>query len=249
MYKIKLTNDQIETIKINVDDTEKRKKLMSVLSYLIKYTDPETNTLTKSLNKLYNMYVKLTYRKISNCYFYKLVDWLEEHGLFTAFRKTKVSNLVSKSVSNLELVEPIENTNIYSNSKKHNDLIYNNTNTYTLYTSNDVKVSALELVEEVFQDLKVKSKIIKSMVIARLQNTVLDAKGSVAYIVKVIAEKTEQYNLMRIKYAQKVAETKYSKSKNTFVALAKANSRTFNNFDTREYDYDKLERKLLGWEN
>ena len=26
------------------------------------------------------------------------------------------------------------------------------------------------------------------------------------------------------------------------------NNRTFNNFDAREYNYDELEKKLLGWE-
>lgn len=250
MYKIKLNNNQIQQIYNITDNADKQSKLMSVLSYLIKYTDNVTNKLTKSLSTLYKMYCRLEYRKISNCYFFKLVDLLEEHKLYVGERRksnNRVSKIVSEKVSEIDIAETVENTSLEGNFEKHNNLITNNTITYTLYTANAIKVSAIDLVDEVMKDLKIRSKIIKSMVVAKLQNIELDAVGAVNYIVKVITEKTQQYNAIRVKYAKAVAKTKYAKAKNTFKATAPMSARTFNNFEPREYDYDDLEKRLLGW--
>lgn len=90
------------------------------------------------------------------------------------------------------------------------------------------------------------------MVLAKLQNSVLDTKGAISYIMKVIAEKTEQYNVMKVNYARKVSESKYSKTKSEFKGKAKTNSvdisaTSFNNFEPRQYNYDDLEKRLLGW--
>jgi hypothetical protein len=236
MYKIKLTNKQIQTIYKITDNKDKQSKLMSILSYIIKYT--ENNKLTKSLNKLYNMYIRLEYRKITRSYFYTLVDLLKDFKLVV----DKIEDTLQDKTN---VAESVENTDVDNDLEKHNDLIINNTYTYTLNTSSNVKVSALDLCEEVFKDLKIKSNIIKQMVISKLQNTVLDGVGAINYIIRVITEKTEQYNAMRVNYAKAVANTKYSKTKNTYSGTG----RTFNNFEGREYDYDSLEKKLLGWDN
>ncbi|OOM17236.1 hypothetical protein CLSAB_19560 [Clostridium saccharobutylicum] len=243
MYKRKLTNSQIQIIYDITGNKTKQDRLMSVLSYLIKYT--ENNKLTRSLNRLYNMYIRLEYRKITRSYFYKLVDLLKEYKLFTVLEDKIGDKIEDKEDTD----ETIENTGFETDFKKHNDLMPNlNINTYTLKTTNVVK--ALDLVDEVFKEFKVKSKIIKNMVIAKLQNTVLDAAGAIKYIIKVITEKTEQYNAMRVKYAQSVAKTKYSKSKNTFVVPTKK-PRNFSNFEPRaicsdEESMKEIENKLTA---
>lgn len=241
MYKIKFDDEQIQKIYSISDKPATQSRLMSILSYVIKYTDKTTNTLTKSISKLYKMYLRY-HNKITRSYFYTLIAKLKEENLlsFNLVEDKKEDEKEDKK----ELPETVENALLESYSVKPNDLIINHNNyTYTSYTSNDVKVSALELVEEVFQDLKIKSRIVRSMVVSKLRNTVLDAAGAINYIIEVVTEKTEQYNSMKVNYAKAIANTKYSKTKNTY----SASGRTFNNFEGRKYDYNSLEKKLLGW--
>lgn len=48
----------------------------------------------------------------------------------------------------------------------------------------------------------------------------------------------------------KEANFKYSNSKKTFTSQTQeVNPMKFNNFEAREYDYDSLEKKLLGWDS
>lgn len=257
-YKITLTRVQIKNIYKVTDDKEKQKRIMSILSYMIKYTDMETLELTKTRNKLYTMYSVNNWKyheKISKSHFYKITDLIMENEYFLKDNEDSKKGNGETLEEIKEIAVSVENTNVEDNGLKTNALTNNNnTNTYTLYTSTDVK--AMDLVEDVFKDLKIKSKVIKTMVIGKLQNMVLDIKGAVAYIIRVITEKMEQYNTMKVNYAKKVAETKYSKTKNTFMSK-KANvvnkavnhvvATSFNNFESRQYDYDDLEKRLLGW--
>ncbi|MBN1079248.1 hypothetical protein [Clostridium botulinum] len=239
MYKIKLTETEINKIYEISDKKSTQASLMSILSYLIKYTDKTTNTLTKSLNKLYKMYLRY-HNKLTKSYFYTLVSKLKDKNLLSF---APVEDKKEETFEEIEKVPvSIENTDLNQDSELPNNLIINNTNTYTLNTTS--VVNAVELLDDVFRDLKIKSKVIKTLVLAKLQNTVLDAKGAINYIIRVITEKTEQYNTMRVNYAKAVAKTKYYKSKNTFVAATK--KLKFDNFEAREYDYNSLEQGLLG---
>lgn len=255
-YRVTLTRTQINNIYNVTTDREKQKRIMSILAYMTKYTDMETLELNVTRNKLYEMYGVNNWKnheKISKSYFYKITDLVRENNYFLE-KPEKISEEISEETK--EIAVSVENTNVEETSIKTNNLTNNNTNTYTLYTSSeDVKnnVKAMDLLDEIFKDLKIKSKVIKTMVIAKLQNTVLDCKGAVSYIMKVITEKMEQYNTMKVNYAKKVAETKYSKAKSGFIGK-KSNvvcsgvvATGFNNFKAREYDYEDLERKLLGW--
>lgn len=246
MYKIKLTSQQVNKIYEISSKESTQKSLMSILAYLIKYTDQNTNQLTRSYSKLYTMYLRY-HDKITRSYFFTLIGKLKDNNLLSVEDKKE-----DKKEDKIESPVAIETTSFDNNSEKPNNKIINNTNTYTLYTSSDVK--AIDLVDEVLRDLKVRSKVIKTMVIAKLQNVVLDCKGAVAYIMKVITEKMEQYNTMKVNYAKKVAESKYSKAKSSFTGK-KSNviydnvvATGFNNFKAREYDYADLEKRLLGWE-
>jgi hypothetical protein len=239
-YNIKLNKNQMNAIYSISYNKEKQNRLMSILQYCIKYTDATTGFLTKTIGRLFSMYSVNDFEyhsKISRKYFYTLVNLLIDHKLIC------VHKIVHKTVHKSNTPESIENTNIEPVFEKTNNITPNlNTNTHTLNTTNVVNV--IDLTEEVFKELKVKSKIIKSMVMAKLQNTVLDAAGAIKYIVKVITEKTEQYNSMRVEYAKAVANTKYSKSKNTFVAPTKK-PRNFSNFEPRSICSDEESMKEI----
>lgn len=249
VYKIKLTEIQINNIYRITDNKDKQSKIMSILSYLMKYTDAASMKLLKSLNRLFNMYSVNDWKyhaKIARSYFYEIANLiLENNYFFTPEEDKEVETLADK----INSVKPIETTSVKADFEKTNNIITkNNINTYTPYTNKSV--NAIDLVDDVFNDLKLKSKIVKNLVISKIRNVVLDAAGAINYIVKVITEKTEQYNNMKVNYALKVAETKYSKNKNRYVTLDdKLETKKINNVDKLQYDYDSLEKKLLGWDN
>ena len=270
-YKYKCTDYELQKLNL-IDNNHIRLSLMSILAYMKLYNKnrnseyelhgldmlkKDVNQLKISFENLHDAYTTYLKKHGDKKYILSLqtlknrIDKLIELKLLTIISKVKKTNVysfisenISENMSNNENITPTENTCIetesdcpkYINSKS-------NTYTYTLNTTN--VVHALDLVSDVFKSFKVKSKEIKTMVIDKLKNTILDAAGAVNYIVKVITEKTEEYNSMRVKYAQKVAETKYNKYKNTFVIPVKASNRTFYNCESREYDYDMLEDKLV----
>ena len=245
-YKIKLSNKQIKAIEQITDNKKMQNKMMSILSYLIKYTDPETNKLTRSINKLYKMYI-LYHNNISRCYFFKLIKLLKENNIYINNDKK-----VDKKVDTIKVAQSINITKSEADDKNANNLTINNIYTYTPYTAKAEKVDALSIAKDLFIELKIKSNIIKKAVIDKIKNKMLDnTHGAINYVMAVIIEKVESYNKMKVKYAQAVAKTKYSKDKNTYVTPASKinNKYRFNNFEARSYDYEALERKLLGLDN
>lgn len=237
-YKIKLTNIQINNIYMITDNKEKQGKIMSILAYLMKYTDAETMKLVKSLNRLYNMYLRY-HNYIARSYFYRIAKLILDNNYFLYKPENKkMYSLVDK----INSAQTTETTSLDDDFKKPNNIITNhNINTYTLNTTS--VVNAVDLVEYVFKDLKVKSKVIKAMVIGKIKNITLDAAGAVNYIVKVITEKTMQYRKMRENYAKKVYETK---KKENF--CKKNNNNSFINFKGRDHAdsyYKDLEDKLV----
>lgn len=234
-YKIKLTEIQLRNICFITDNKEKQSKIMSILSYLMKYTNSETMELTKSLNRLFIMYSVNNWKyhnKIARSYFYEIANLILKNNYFlTPIQDNKVDTLSDK----INTVQSIENTSIKNDFKKTN-VFNNNTYTYTPYTVETVK--ATELVDDVFKELNIKSKIIKTMVLAKIDGVVLDIKGAATYLFKVVIEKVKQYNQMKVKYAVAVAQTKYSKEKNRYIAPVQSYS---------HYDYDSLEKKLLNY--
>lgn len=75
--------------------------------------------------------------------------------------------------------------------------------------------------------------------------------------IKEINEKTNMnIEVEELKMGRKVHTLKFKIKENSFPKLvysnkdkvSKINPKSFNNFEAREYDYDDLERKLLGWD-
>lgn len=128
MYKIKF-NDYQNTILNNVDyNGDKRRKLMSVYSYLIKHS--ENNIVIKSLNKLHKMYCRY-HIKVSNKYFYILVDILNELKLI--IKNDSGITIVQEKVQKEKVTEDVEITDLSALSKKRND-----ESLYNLYTNTNI---------------------------------------------------------------------------------------------------------------
>ena len=157
-YKIKF-NDYQKHIFDNIDvNGHKRHYLMSVMSYLIKYSNKDGLVL-KSLSKLFAMY-KRYHKKvnsfvdsISKAYFCKLVNELVDLKLLTKDKRKvfifknevdkKVDKKVDKnnstpSIEESEVSEDFEDTQISNlNSLYYNYNIYNTSGEDVDYTYND----------------------------------------------------------------------------------------------------------------
>lgn len=228
-YKIQLNEHEINTIQHITNNKKKQQRLMSVLTYIKKYSDDE-GQLTRSLRELHKMYIRLIYRRISLSYFYDLVTLLKDNGLFNAQTTHKITHtpeqLQSTDIQQLEKV-----------NAKHNDLINNKYNTNTLEIA-EVKI----LVDEILKDLKVKSEVIKQMVMSKLVKVKLDSAGAVSYILKVVMEKVEQYAASKTKYTHKVAQTR---KKRDSINYAKKQSK-FCGYAGQRTTYADIEAQLLA---
>ena len=112
--------------------------------------------------------------------------------------------------------------------------------------NNEDTLSPHELIfiaKNVLKDKRRKSRTILSMVIGALQGKYHVVRANARnYVEAVVADKIAKYEFNREMYALTIA-----KNKNNYrLAHNKANS-TFANFTQRKYDYDKLEKQLLGW--
>lgn len=129
-YSITLTDVQIRNIYEITDNKEKQSKIMSILQYMIKYSNCEFK-LTKSLNKLFEMYSTKGWKyhkKLSRAYFYKIAKMILDNNFFI----NEVDKKVDKKVDKNKSTSCIENTDVEQDLNWTNNIITNNnTNTNT----------------------------------------------------------------------------------------------------------------------
>ena len=96
---------------------------------------------------------------------------------------------------------------------------------------------------ELLKSMRRRSEKLKSMIRNKLMNTMHIVRANAdKYVETVVLDCIAKYEFNREMYALTIA-----KNKNNYrLAHNKANS-TFANFTQRKYDYDKLEKNLLGW--
>ena len=98
---------------------------------------------------------------------------------------------------------------------------------------------------EILKEKRRRSEKLKSMIRSKLMDKMhIVRKNAEKYVKVVVADCIAKYEIERELYAYAVAKNKnnYRTSYNKANAPAKAN------FTQREYDYEKLEKQLLGWE-
>lgn len=209
MYKIKFNEYQKNVFSKLDFNGDKKRKLMSVYSYLIKYSNDE-GMVTKSLTRLHKMYnryhvnISLTYFKdLSNLLInLKLLERKEDKKLYI------IDSDVSKKVAEEKIVKSIESTNIEGDCKKHNIKdnynLYTNTNIVEMLKSfykgisskvNATKKDLKDIAKCLFVLNRVDNALVQHAVFSKIQNSKrnINLKGAVSYVEAIVMEKLGYY--------------------------------------------------------
>lgn len=259
-YDTLFTNEENEMFNkiLNIDT---RKKAMSVYQYIIKYQDKTIGFLEMSLDRLHKKFSRY-HVKMSVAYFKKIANSLVERGLLKVRRKGRLKFYGSKSQyeknhkeENEKLKE--ENKNLIKELEKlkeekdHKD-----------FTE---KAGELEVKEHKINKILVKETLVEAdrdYVIdaaCKLMKEVKMKNGSTPYMQVIESlhfamDKKPIHIAGMMKYIKKTIEEKIHKQslfKNKLIKSRKVNVNNFNNFNnfiSSNYDYEALERKLLGWD-
>jgi hypothetical protein len=165
-----------------------------------------------------------------------------------------------KSIDTTKVDDDDQDTQILNNKNNYINIINNTSNDVS---QNDYKnslaykkacevnskdivapVELMKIAMNILKTKKRKSEKLISMIRMALFNKLNIARiNAESYVATVVADKIAKYEFNREMYARTI-----TKNKNNYrLAYNKANS-TFANFTQREYDYDKLEAQLLGWD-
>lgn len=165
-----------------------------------------------------------------------------------------------KSIDTTKVDDDDQDTQILNNKNNYINIINNTSNDVS---QNDYKnslaykkacevnskdivapVELMKIAMNILKTKKRKSEKLISMIRMALFNKLNIARiNAESYVTTVVADKIAKYEFNREMYARTI-----TKNKNNYrLAYNKANS-TFANFTQREYDYDKLEAQLLGWD-
>ena len=269
----------INSLKDNYEIFTKTKlNMMSVLSYLIKHGATSNNGLRKSIKDIWNMYRRYHtgIKTISNFkkIIYKLEQvkliFIEKIGKINVYHARKfleVPNKVTEEVTNKNTIESIEITSL--DNDLENTQILNNKNNYITIinnTSDDVTednyknslaykkacevnnadtlapVELMKIAYKILKEKRRKSEKLISMIRKALQDKLTIARiNADKYVETVVLDCIAKYEFNREMYAYAIV-----KNKNNYrLAYNRVNS----NFTQRKYDYDKLEKQLLGWDD
>lgn len=254
MVKYKIKFNKYEQSIFNQIESIRKIKLMSVYSYLIKYS--VDCKLTISAAKLHKMY-KRYHKGVSLSYFKQLLLELEEIRLilieksdkirtFFVPRKPFVAQKVAEKIANEEIVESIDIAKSEEHSQELNTKSCSNTNTLTSSTPNfgeTVEAKELTVVaESILKDMRIRNKVIIKNVLRKLESrNNVNRSGMFKYITKVILEKKAEFEIW-------VREPlKFNRLKK---AKRDAQEGSFNNYGQRSYSHQEfidMEYKLLGW--
>ena len=165
-----------------------------------------------------------------------------------------------KSIDTTKVDDDDQDTQILNNKNNYINIINNTSNDVSqddyknslaykkaCEANNADTLAPVELMKIAYKILKEKrrrSEKLISMIRKALQDKLTIARiNAESYVATVVADKIAKYEFNREMYARTI-----TKNKNNYrLAYNKANS-TFANFTQREYDYDKLEAQLLGWD-
>ena len=257
-YKFQFNDYQLGCFSLFTGTDEVKIKLQSVLAYIIKYPELNTNDLYKKYQYKTNKSDRYT-RRCFNNYLSKLEELnlisRVKSGLRTFINLIDVPKDVPVDVPELKLVQPIKNTSLEAVKELHNSkdsISNNNINNIVLNTS----VSEEEIKESIkatMTELNLKSKYIFNFVYNNMMNIKVNRKGMFALILKNIEIAKTYLEIKRTLYMNNVA-AKTKKIVNTLNANSNnyrnKGSEAFCNFAGREYtteQYASIEEQLLGW--
>ena len=262
-----LTEKEWSILNDNIEFTEARRKAASVLRYLKKHILLNNGSWSKSFLNIYNMY-KRSHQYISTGQLKNIVNRLKDLGLI-CIEKVKKRNVytmplaekVAEKMADNESITPIENAELTEDSTEHRYPILDN-NFNILDTNKETPSSLIKLLKKAYKGIK-PSLVASKKQLREIVQATLVAKGlhgnnpfsrAIQYLVfKKIRYSQQQINLLgAVSYIEKVIEDRIKAYKNKLVEVpGYVTDQTNNNFNSfenqRNYDYDKLEGALLGY--
>ena len=208
MYKIKFNQYQKNIFKEVDFNGDKKRKIMSVYSYLIKYID-ETGVVTKSLTKLHKMYLRY-HKKMSLSYFKQISLILIDLKLIKKIDDVLIiiAEKIAEKIANQEVSKPIENTSLECNSNLHNNEqnydLYTNTNIVKMLKGfykglsgrvNATKKDLQDIAKCLFVLNRVDSALVQHAVFSKIKYSKrnINLAGAVAYVEAIVMEKLGDY--------------------------------------------------------
>lgn len=188
----------------------KRKKIMSVYQYLIKYSD--NGHVVKSIPKLHFTFSRYT-KGISLTYFKQIIKLLKEVGLLVVEKIGRTNSInilrtpgkaVPNKVPNKNTPQAIENKGFdeYFEKHKYNNNNNNINNTLSYMNEFATKKELEDIANELFKQFKVRSRHVKVDVMDKIYyyQDRINRLGARQYIARIIGEKKAKRNRERYAY-------------------------------------------------
>lgn len=262
----KLTENEWIILNNNIEYKEARRKASSVLYFLKKHIILNEGFFSKSIDNIHAMF-KRNKNYISTGQLKNIVNKLKELGLICVKRIKKrnvytlpLADKLAEKLADKKQAQPVENIEIGSNLKKHRYGIKDN-NTI-LNTNKENGTDLISKLKKVYRGVK-PSLVASKKQLRDIAQSVLVAKGlhsntyfdkAVQYLVyKKIKYSNQKINLLgAVSYIEKIIDDRLDAYNNKLVEVPNyitgEQSLAFNDFQQREYDYDALEKQLLGWD-
>ena len=262
----KLTENEWIILNNNIEYKEARRKASSVLYFLKKHIILNQGFFSKSIDNIHAMF-KRNNNYISTGQLKNIVNKLKELGLICVKRIKKrnvytlpLADKLAEKLADKKQAQPVENIEIGSNLKKHRYGIKDN-NTI-LNTNKENGTDLISKLKKVYRGVK-PSLVASKKQLRDIAQSVLVAKGlhsntyfdkAVQYLVyKKIKYSNQKINLLgAVSYIEKIIDDRLDAYNNKLVEVPNyitgEQSLAFNDFQQREYDYDALEKQLLGWD-
>ena len=169
-------------------------------------------------------------------------------------QSTDITGLEGDSSNTQILNTKVNYINIISNTSHDENVAdddYKNSQAYKNACQENNKdtlapVQLMLIAHEILKRNRRRSEKLKSMIRTKLMDKMhIVRKNAEKYVETVVADCIAKYEFNREMYALTIA-----KNKNNYrLAYNKSNATATANFTQREYDYDKLEKQLLGWDD
>lgn len=240
-YKITFTEKENNLFN-TIERENTRSSVMSLYSYLI--GNATDGSISFSYRPFLNKYNR-NHRKISIGTLKNRINTLVELGLLAVEKvKQSCTYKLNRFLNSLKPTLDIENTSLEGNGSEHKyinninnidiDLYSNSNNEFdsSRYEKCTSLVDVRNKVRELLKACRVKSSWIKDRVLVKVSKAYrnITVKFLENYILKAIEDARSAYKKNWIKYTNV-----------TVKPIREAN------FTQREYDWEELEQKLLGW--
>lgn len=236
-YKIELTLVELEKLN-QIKRSQTRKTAMSVYTKMKKYTNISTGIVFRTITDI----LKLINRslELSKTHLYRILKILKELELITSEKSNYYLTVfgTKKEESSIEVVEnefedttPAVEEKVQATGEKHEETVIKDYINQEVVAPVELVAVANKTINTLYHANSNDNKFVKKLVTQKLRECVnVNRLGMTSYIATVIEEKVKQMKNMKVRINNEVVHKD-----------------RFNGFNQRTYDFEDLERKLLGW--